>query len=100
MPRDEVGPRDTIPEGTDTTTSADQSTDTHIISDRPQRHITVTGPGRCEGCSFHVATQGHRAGCDGTAPIEPPSIWTDNFLENMRRLKALETGIGCAAKNT
>jgi hypothetical protein len=34
-------------------------------------HITVRGPGRCEGCSFHVATQGHRPGCDGTAPVTP-----------------------------
>lgn len=22
-----------------------------------------TGPGRCAGCGFHIATQGHRAGC-------------------------------------
>ena len=33
--------------------------------------ITVRGPGRCTGCSFHVATQGHREGCDGTAPVTP-----------------------------
>ncbi len=33
--------------------------------------ITVRGPGRCTGCSFHVATQGHRDGCSGTAPVLP-----------------------------
>ncbi len=33
--------------------------------------ITVRGPGRCTACSFHVATQGHREGCDGTAPVAP-----------------------------
>jgi hypothetical protein len=32
-------------------------------------HITVVGPGRCTACSFHVPTQGHRPGCDGTAPV-------------------------------
>jgi hypothetical protein len=34
------------------------------------RHITVRGPGRCTECSFHVATQGHRDGCSGTAPVQ------------------------------
>ncbi|GAA1969277.1 DUF3631 domain-containing protein [Terrabacter lapilli] len=27
----------------------------------------VSGPGRCPGCGFHVATQGHRAGCEAAA---------------------------------
>jgi hypothetical protein len=68
MPPNEVGPQDTTPEGTDNnTTSADQSTDTHIIGDRPRSHITVAGPGRCLQCSFHVGTQGHRDGCDGSS---------------------------------
>jgi hypothetical protein len=89
MPLNEVGPQDTTPRGTDTTTSADQSTDTHIISDRPQSQphiITVRGPGRCEGCSFHVATQGHRPGCDGTAPVTPeldPGWEAMGFLERV-----------------
>jgi hypothetical protein len=32
--------------------------------------ITVRGPGRCTRCSFHVATQGHREWCSGTAPVQ------------------------------
>ncbi|WP_239656316.1 DUF3631 domain-containing protein [Mycobacterium riyadhense] len=33
--------------------------------------IPPTGPGRCQGCGFHVATQGHRDGCPAKtrAPI-------------------------------
>jgi hypothetical protein len=88
MPPNEVGPRDTTPEGTDNTTSADQSTDAHIIGDRPRSHITVHGPGRCTGCSFHVATQGHREGCDGTAPVTPdldPECEKLGFLERLVR---------------
>jgi hypothetical protein len=54
-------------------------------------HINLSGsPGRCPECSFHVATQGHRDCCSGTAPIEPPSPYTDSFIENMRRRKADE----------
>ncbi|HWX99863.1 MAG TPA: hypothetical protein VNY55_08325 [Mycobacterium sp.] len=87
MPSNEVGPRDTTPEGTDTTTttSADR-TDTPIIGDRSRSHITVRGPGRCTGCSFHVATQGHREGCDGTAPVAPeldPEWEKLGFLERL-----------------
>jgi hypothetical protein len=53
------------------------------------RHITVGGPGRCTNCSFHVATQGHRDGCDGTAPVESDDPrYTSSFLENMRRRKS------------
>jgi hypothetical protein len=55
-------------------------------------HIEVGGEGRCTECFFHVPTQGHRACCSGTAPIEPPSIWTDSFLENVRRRKSAQTG--------
>lgn len=89
MPPNEVGPRDTTPEGTGTTTSAEQSTDTASISDRSQSHITVAGPGRCEGCSFHVAAQGHRPGCDGTAPVTPeldPEWEAMGFLERLAHL--------------
>jgi hypothetical protein len=33
--------------------------------------ITVSGPGRCIECSYHVALQGHWDGCSRTAPITP-----------------------------
>jgi hypothetical protein len=52
------------------------------------QHIKVGVEGRCTECSFHVATQGHRDCCSGTAPIEPASPHTGNFIENMRRRKA------------
>ena len=52
------------------------------------RHIALGGPGRCTECSFHVATQGHRDCCSGTAPIEPASPDTGDFIENVRRRKA------------
>jgi hypothetical protein len=52
------------------------------------RLIEMGGPGRCTECSFHVATQGHRDCCSGTALIQPPSPCTDNFIENIRRRKA------------
>jgi hypothetical protein len=42
--------------------------------------ITVHGPGRCTECSFHVATQGHREGCDGTAPVTPASEYRRDDL--------------------
>jgi hypothetical protein len=40
-------------------------------------HITVTGPGRCTECSFHVRTQGHRDGCSTRARVydELPDSW-------------------------
>lgn len=57
------------------------------------RHIDLGGsPGRCPECSFHVETQGHRDCCSGTAPVQPPSPYTGNFLENSRRLKAERRG--------
>jgi hypothetical protein len=33
----------------------------------------VDGPGRCTGCSFHVATQGHRDGCSSST-IAPGEV--------------------------
>lgn len=48
------------------TTSSQHKTD---FLDYSAGHITVRGPGRCTECSFHVATQGHRVSCSGTAPV-------------------------------
>lgn len=51
-------------------------------------HIDLSGAaGRCTECSFHVATQGHRACCSQTAPIATEPGYKQDFLENMRRLK-------------
>ena len=102
MPPNEIGRREITPEGTDTTTSADQNADTASISDRPQSqpHITVRGPGRCEGCSFHVATQGHRPSCDGTAPVTPeldPEWEKLGFIERLANSRRKTAGIGVYA---
>jgi hypothetical protein len=55
----------------------------HMSSYRHAATITVHGPGRCTECSFHVDTQGHREGCSGTAPVEPPPD-SRTFLERVR----------------
>jgi hypothetical protein len=55
-------------------------------TDNQRHHITVRGPGRCTACSFHVATQSHRPGCDGTAEVTPdadPEWEAMGFIERL-----------------
>ena len=48
-------------------------------------HVTVRGPGRCTERSFHVATQGHRERCSGTAPVEPAEDKPRSFFDRLAR---------------
>jgi hypothetical protein len=62
--------------------------------------ITVRAPGRCTACSFHVATQGHRDGCDGNAPVipDPPPGWDEmSFLVRIAWRKSQRDGELCTA---
>lgn len=58
--------------------------------------ITVRGPGRCTECSFHVATQGHRDSCSGTAAVLPDEV-NSTFLERLQAFRGADQAGGALA---
>lgn len=56
-----------------------------------------TGPGRCTGCGFYVARQGHRSGCHRDAPVTPGEAdfgatrpWPDPSQDFIGNVKAAD----------
>jgi hypothetical protein len=92
-PINEVGPRDTTPEGTDTNqTSADQSTDTHSIGDLADKWANIAGDIMCSQCGRMVIICPH-INCftvTRAAPTPRADIESKTFVQRVRERQARE----------